>query len=77
MGNQTKLGLGSADLDGLSVEVDDRDHLKPGPKFYEWEKKVDGALEEQAKKDVKGWAAFRDSGDAESYKKLADEFKKL
>ena len=44
----------------------------PKPEQIEaWEKQVDAALEEQAKKDVKGWATFRDSGDAELYKKLA------
>ncbi len=29
----------AAALPGRTVKIDDRDHLKPGPKFYEWEKK--------------------------------------
>ncbi|MBI4612216.1 MAG: proline--tRNA ligase, partial [Planctomycetes bacterium] len=29
----------AASLAGLAVKVDDREHLKPGAKYYEWEKK--------------------------------------
>lgn len=56
-------------LDGLPVEMDLRDNLRPGEKYYEWEKKGVPVRVEIGPKDVKNGSAIlvrRDTGAKEA-----------
>jgi len=55
---------------GIRVRLDDREQLKPGPKFFEWEKKGVPIRLELGPRDIadrKVVAVRRDLGDKESY----------
>jgi len=71
----------ASQLTGISVEIDSRDHLRPGEKYYEWEKKGVPVRMEIGPKDLeKGTVVLvrRDTGVKEScaidqVKKRVDE----